>query len=183
MKADRIRARLDEATREQLLVRLSRSIKDSDQLDGFVVGHGSEWLLLALVGTGIEFDGHVAVRLGDLSKVELRRDSFARQVLAARGQWPPASAEVDLDTAEGLVRSAADLQPLVTLHIEAIDPDVCFIGRPVRFTKRSVRLLEITPRAVWEAQPTKCRFRVITRVDFGSGYEDALAMIGGAPPA
>jgi hypothetical protein len=58
---------------------------------------------------------------------------------------------------------------------------VCFIGHPVRFTSRSVHLLGITPQAQWEVNPEKWAFADVTRVDFGGRYEEALALIGGAP--
>lgn len=99
-----------------------------------------------------------------------------------RGEWPPAGAEVDLDGTAELVRTASEVAPLVTLHFERDDPTVCFIGRPVRFTKTSVQLLEIDPQAEWEASPSKWRLADVTRVDFAGRYEQALALVGGAPP-
>jgi hypothetical protein len=80
-----------------------------------------------------------------------------------------------------LIADAAELAPLVTLHIEKEDPNVCFIGRPVRFGRRSVRLLEISPEADWADRPTKWRFDDLTRIEFGGRYEEALMLIGGLP--
>ena len=82
----------------------------------------------------------------------------------------------------GLIRTEADVAPLVTLHTEVVDPTVCFIGRPARLTHRSVRLLEITPQGEWHDRPTKWVFSDVTRVGFGGRYEDALALVGGPPP-
>lgn len=69
----------------------------------------------------------------------------------------------------------------MTLHIEVRDPTVGFIGRPVRFTSRSVHLLEVSPQAEWGDHPTKWAFPDVTRVEFGGRHEEALALIGGAP--
>jgi hypothetical protein len=180
-----VRAELDKAAQEQALVRVSRSIRRSDKLDGFVVGLGQAWVLLAVLDHSIYLNGYAALRLGDVSRVALRGgpDSFVGRALAARGEWPPVSVDVDLGSVAELVRTAAEVATLVTLHIEEDDPTVCFIGRPVRFTSRSVRLLEITPQAEWEDRPNKWAFADVTRVDFGGRYEEALALIGGAPPA
>lgn len=92
-------ADLDKAVREQALVRVRRSIRRSDKLDGFVMGVGQAWLLLALLDPNVYLNGYVAVRLADLSKVEVRAgpDSFVGRALAARGEWPPLSVDVDLD--------------------------------------------------------------------------------------
>jgi hypothetical protein len=180
-----VRAELDKAAQEQALVRVSRSIRRSDKLDGFVVGIGQAWVLLALLDHNIYLNGYAALRLSDVSKVERRGgpDSFMGRALAARGEWPPVGVDVDLDSVGELIRTAAEVAPLVTLHIEEDDPTVCFIGRPVRFTGRSVHLREITSQAEWEKRPTKWAFADVTRVEFGGRYEEALTLIGGAPPA
>jgi hypothetical protein len=184
-KGRNVGADLETAVREQTLVRVSRTIRRNDKLDGFVVGIGQAWVLLAVLDANIYLNGYAALRLGDVSKVKRRGgpDTFVGRALAARGEWPPVAADVDLDSVADLVRTASDVAPLVTLHVEEDDPDVCFIGRPLRFTSRSVHLLEITPQADWHDHPTKWAFADVTRVDFGGRYEEALALIGGAPPA
>jgi hypothetical protein len=176
---------LEAAARAQSLIRVSRSIRRSDKIDGFVVGLGQAWVLMAVLDPNIDLHGYMGLRLSDVSKVKRRGgpDTFVGRALAARGEWPPVAVEVDLDSVAGLIKTAADVAPLVTLHIERDDPTVCFIGRPIRFTSRSVRLLEITPQAEWEQSPTKWAFVDITRIEFGGRYEDALALIGGPPPA
>jgi len=180
-----VRAELAKAAEDRALVRISRSIRRSDKVDGFVVGLGQEWVLLALLDANIYLDGYVALRLTDVSKVKRRGgpDTFVGRALTARGHWPPVAVDVDLDSVAELIRTAAEMAPLVTLHIEAEAPDVCFIGRPVRFARRSVRLLEIDPQAEWNSKPTKWAFDELTRVEFGGRYEEVLALIGGPPPA
>jgi hypothetical protein len=178
-------ADLDRAAQEQTLVRVIRTIRRSDKLDGFVVGVGQAWVLLALLDPNINLNGYVAVRLADVSKVEPRGgpDTFVGRALSARGEWPPMSVDMDLDSVGELIRTAAEVAPLVTLHIEEDDPTLCFIGRPVRFTSRSVHLHGITPEAEWEDSPDVWAFADVTRVEFGGRYEDALALVGGTPPA
>jgi hypothetical protein len=180
-----VRGRLESALKEQSLVRVSRAIRRSDKIDGFVVGIGQGWVLLAELDHSIDLNGFQALRLKDLAKVEVRGgpETFAGRALAARCQWPPVGAEVDLDSLTGLIRSAAEAAPLVALFIEEEDPGVCFVGRPVGFTSRSVHLLEISAQAEWNQEPSKWRLVQVTRVEFGSRYEEALALVGGAPPA
>jgi hypothetical protein len=43
-------------------------------------------------------------------------------------------------------------------------------------------MLEIDPHAQWDPDPSAHKISEITRVNFGGGYEDALALVGGAPP-
>jgi hypothetical protein len=77
--------------------------------------------------------------------------------------------------------SAGGLFPLVTVHREVMDPDVCWIGRILGVDRGSVSLLEITPDATWEEKPESFRLSEITRVNFGGDYETALHLVGGDP--
>lgn len=180
-----IRASLTEAARDQASVRIARStLRRSNKVEGFVVAVGKVWVLLAVLDPNVDLDGYAALRLDDVSKVERRGgpDTFVGRALAARGQWPPVTVDVNLDDVADLLRTASDVAPLVTVHIEEDDPTVCYVGRPVRYSKRSVHMLDITPEAVWEKEPTEWPFVMLTRVEFGGRYEDALALVGGPPP-
>jgi hypothetical protein len=176
---------LAEAQDRLTLVRLTRAIRRADKLEGFVAGVGHRWVLLSLVDDGAYLNGFAAIRLTDVKGVVPwgGSESFAVRALRGRGEWPPHSPEISLDSAGGLLRDAADVSPLVTLHVEVDDPTVCFIGRPVVIAARSVRLLEVTPDASWEEMPTTYRFSDVTRIEFGGRYEAALASVAGAPPS
>jgi hypothetical protein len=177
--------RLATALKEQSLIRVSRTLRRSDKIDGFVVGIGQAWVLIAELEHASDLNGFQALRLGDIAKVQQRGgpETFVGRALVARGQWPPVGADVDLDNAVDLIRSAAEAAPLVALFMEEEDPGVCFVGRPVRLTSRSVHLLEISAQAEWSDNPTKWRLADVTRVEFGSRYEEALTLVGGAPPS
>src|SRR5687768_3957557 len=66
------RAELQNAAREQSLVRLSRSIRRTDPLDGFVVALGQTWVLLAVLDHNIYLNGFAALRVADVKKVKRR---------------------------------------------------------------------------------------------------------------
>lgn len=166
------------------VVRVGRSIPRADTVEGVVVGIGAEWVLIAVVDPMVVLDGLVAVRLADVTKV--RRcggaDSFVGRALRARGQWPPpGDATLDLDGTRELLITAAAASALVTIHIEEVRTDVCFIGRPVRVGPRVLRLREITPEAEWTDEPSRWRLPDITRVEIGGSYEAALLVVGGSP--
>ena len=160
-------------------------MRQAEKLEGFVPGAGETWLLLARLDPNfIELDGYVAVRLGDIKKVEVRGGpaSFVGRALAARDQWPPIAVDLNLDDTPELFRVAADLSPLISLYIEAEEPNMCFVGKPVRFTKRKVHLLEVDAEAEWRDDgPSKWAFDEVTRVEFSTHYEEALARV--SPPA
>ncbi|GCD18844.1 hypothetical protein ACFO3K_17885 [Cellulomonas algicola] len=185
-----LRATLAAAVRERTAVRVTRRIRKAASIDGYVVDVGRAWLLVAVLGDDIRLDGWTAVRLSDVRRVRERVDesaAFYRAALTARGEWPPgppsSTGSLDLDDVGGLVRTAGAAAPLVTIHVEEDDPSVCFVGRPERVGPKHLRLREITPGATWDDTTTRWRLRDLTRVDVGGGYEDALALVGGPPPA
>jgi hypothetical protein len=169
---------------EQLsLVSIDR--RDFDDVEGYIVGLGSEWLLMAVLNPAIVLDGYCALRLDDVKRVRHRHNGeMAACALALRHQWPPTapSTPVALDSVRKLIAAMTTLSPLITVHLEADDPDVCFIGALSELGARSLRLLEVNPRGVWTARPTKYRLDRVTRLDVGGRYEQAvLAFAGDAP--
>jgi hypothetical protein len=178
--------RLGQAERRQELVTVRRAIKGADRLHGYVLAVGSRWILMAELASGIYLDGVVAVRVKDV--VEVRRDSmsgrFVRRALELHGEWPPRlpAGAVTLAKTRELIKSCAKLAPLVTLHVEYNDPDVCYIGVPVGWGKRSVKLLGVTPQATWETSPDSWKLADLSRVEFGGRYERTLDEVAGPAP-
>jgi len=174
---------LEAAARRKLLVRFTRPFEQGS-VNGYVLAVGPRWLLSALVGDGIRFNGFQCFRLRDVRKLQIPHPhaEFFKAALKKRGERLPRRPRVSVASIEELLRSANQSFPLVTIHREAIDPDVCWIGRVLGMDRRRVTLLEIDPDACWDDGPTHFRLNEITRVDFGGDYEDALYMVGGPPP-
>lgn len=180
----RISAALAQSRNELELVRLARH-RDLATVEGFVIEVGPEWVLLSGLDPAIRLDGHVAVRRDDISEVrQPSTGEFVHRALELRGQWPPAGPAfpVDLTDARTLLRSLHGSAPLVTVHAEYDDPDQCFIGAIGGLGTRTLRLREVTPRAVWTVAATRQRIDRITRVDVGGAYEQALLDVAGPTP-
>jgi hypothetical protein len=142
-------------------------------------------VLLHHVNDSISLNGYVAVRLADVSRViPDRSEAFVRRALELQGEWPPGPppGDVDLATTRGLVDLFAALHPLVTVHAERQDPDICRIGVPYQVERGRLGLIEVTPQATWDAErPGVHRLRRITRLDTGQRYERALWSVAGTP--
>ena len=181
----KVRARLAAAAAQEdmALARLDLGF-DMDTVDGYVLGVDQEWVLVALFDSAVVLNGHVAVRVEDIRRVERRHNGdFAQQALALRGQWPPVmpDPEPDLDSTRSLVGSLMH-EPALTVRADHDTPDLALVGVPVELDERHLGLLEITPRAVWLSKPTKHRLAGLTRVDFGGRYEQALLSVAGPMP-
>jgi len=173
--------RLRKAMRERQLVRF-RSRFQGHESHGYVQAVGTRFFLLALVSDRIRLDGYECFRIDDIRA--LRQDPYAAFMEAAlkkRGEKLGRAPHIDVSDIGKLLRSAAKAFPLVTIHIEMIAPEVCYIGRVGDVGGWSFSLRAIRPDGSWESDYTPYRLSSITRVDFGADYEDALYLVGGEP--
>jgi hypothetical protein len=157
---------------------MSRRFEDFP-VRGYVLDVGPRFFLLAVVTDRLWFDGFQCLRVADVKGVG--RDpyaDFSEAALKKRSERKPTKPRISVDGIEELLRSAGRAFPLVAIHREKVDPDVCQIGRVIGVEAEHVGLLEIAPDATWDKSPTEYRLREITRVDFGGDYEDALYIVG-----
>jgi len=169
--------------RNRSLVRFRRPFENG-VVDGYVVAVGRDLFLIALISDQIRFNGFQAFRVVDVR--DLRSHPFAtfmESALKKRHEPKPRKPKVSVRSLRALLLSATKLFPLVTIHRERVDADVCHIGRLVSVGEKTLAILEIGPGAVWDKFPTRYALTQVTRVDFGGDYEDALHMVGGDPPA
>ena len=174
-------AKLVEAMHSHEFVRFSRRF-ESPKIRGYVLDVGPQFFLLALVSDRLWFDGFECFRIIDVRDVGLDPyAAFAETALRKRGERRPKKPRISVANVDDLLLSAGKAFPLVTIHREQVDPDVCCIGRVQGVNQGRVSLLEIGPDAIWEGNPEEYRIKEITRVNFGGDYEDALHLVGGEP--
>ncbi|MEU2351170.1 hypothetical protein [Modestobacter sp. NPDC049651] len=92
------------------------------------------------------------------------------------------SPELDLADVASVVGSASAVTAMVSVFDEFARPDVCWIGT-VSMDESTLRLLEVNTRGGWARKPRTFDATDVTRIDFGGGYEEALRLVAGAPPA
>jgi hypothetical protein len=170
------------ATRSRVIVKFWSPFEEGST-EGYVLDIGPEFFLLLLVDDKMRFNGFQCLHLQDVRKLQVpaKYAAFVEAALRIRGERVEKKPRVRLDNIEELLLTANRIFPVVAIHRERVNPDVCHIGRVVKIEKGSVFLEEIGPDAKWDDQPTDYRLREITRVDFGGGYEEALVLVGGVP--
>jgi len=166
----------------KVLVRFSRPF-DVGSTEGYILDAGAEFFLMALVDDTIHFDGFLCLRYKDIRKLQApaKFETFIAAALKQRGERIAKPPSVSLASISDLLLTAATNFPLVTIHREKADPEVCHIGRIAGLSKKQVALLEIGPDAIWHEAPTLYSLKEITQIGFGGGYEDALFLVGGEP--
>ena len=170
------------ATRSREIVKF-RSPFEEGSTTGYVLDVGPEFFLLLLIDDAVRFNGFQCLRLRDVRKLQVpaKYAAFHEAALRVRGEIAEKKPRVRLDKVSEILRTASKAFPLIAIHREKVNPDVCRIGRVTGIDESNVQMLEIGPDAIWETKPTEYRLREITRVDFGGDYEEALFLVGGAP--
>lgn len=171
---------VDRIIRSQYLVKLNRKPLDESALYGFVLGYSDTLTLLHILETHTyTLNGYSVVRNEDVSfyAVYDRPDYyFDSRVLRLKGIKPESQPEISVASLPDLLTSIDKHYPLTTIHREEISDEICFIGRLAGMTLKTFTLYELDDCAEWLG-PHRYRFADITRVDFGGGYEEALALV------
>jgi hypothetical protein len=181
--AKRTSSKLAMALDDKLLVKFTRPFEDG-WVQGYVLDIGPRFLLMAIVGDDVWFDGFQCFRLSDVRELEVphKYAAFAEAALRKRGERIPKKPRVSMASLEELLLSAGRAYGLVSIHREQVNPDWIDIGRVVGVDDGRVKLLPIKPDASWDNEPNVYRLSEITCVDFGKDYENALQLVGGPSP-
>jgi len=177
----KVHARLTRAIGEQHMIRVQRTPKFSDRLNGFVVAVGEEWALLAQSSDGGFFDGHLAFRLRDVKRI--RRDkTFETTFAKTQPEWPPTPPhDVGLDSTSEVIEGLARDGALIGIQKEN-EREAMWIGTLDELRKRVVYLHEVRPDATWHPAPLGYKLKAITTVEVGTHYLRGLAAIAGTAP-
>ena len=178
---DKIRGRLRRAERDQRMVGITSKLQHANQLDGFVVGVGTEWVVVAHTRDGGFFDGYGAVRLRDIARVRPDRTiegAFAR----TRPEWPPTNPfDVNLDSTAGVIEGLGRGGTLIGIQKQK-KSDTIWIGTLDEVIGKWVYLNLVRRDAIWNEEPLGHKLKPITTVKVGTSYLVALAAIAGARP-
>jgi hypothetical protein len=146
---------------------------------GYVVGVGANWALLQLIDSHGVSDGFRALRLGTVSEVEPvdPEESLLPRVIAAR----PVTLEVpdvSLDDARALLEGVRRHFALIYLVTDDLEGGAFWIGEIASLDDGGVMLRKVSATGEW-ADQAYYRYESITRIGFGGGYEEALALAAG----
>lgn len=166
--------------RKQTIIRLySRFV--AGHFHGYLAGWSEEWLMIKDIHDTMQVNGFTVFRRTALKElVEAPYQKFVREAIELRGRdWPShqIGKDMDLSDSRSIIESACSKFPLVTIHIEREDPNVCYIGREPGFDKKRLYWTEIDPDARLEKDSSSHKLKDITRIEFGGLYEKALWMV------
>jgi len=173
--------KLAKAHESSALVRVERAHRYSDRLDGFVVGVGKKWAVLARTMDGGYFGGYVAFRLSDVTEVSRER-GFEPRFSRRQPEWPGVlRQEFDLGSTRRMLRSFAAISPLIAIEKERERPAM-WIGEIEEIDAEWLWLVEVRRKATWYKHSRGYRVRAITAVSICTHYLTALAAVAGRAP-
>ncbi|CAM3471773.1 hypothetical protein [Parendozoicomonas haliclonae] len=143
---------------------------------GILLDASRELLLLQTISDQINLDGYQVLRRRDISHIErpAPQQEFLMKALSLRNQKPTHPGQINLNCMETALKSISRLSPLVTIRQEITDPDFCWIGRIHKVDNECLFMQSISPEALLERGSDTYDTELITRVNFGGAYEDAL---------
>ena len=161
-------------------VRVYREDFEEGHVDGFLVGLGREWFALHVVSSSVHLDGFSCMRYADVTELHAPPPfgGLTDKVLVKRGEQVAGELSMKLDSVQALLESVPRKHRLVTVYLEEIDPDVCYVGEVLGFEDGNLVLRYINPAGVWSDDLDHYSLTDLTRVDFGGGYLEALEMVG-----
>lgn len=163
------------------LVKINREPIDENPLEGFLIERTKDLLLLNLVNPDVVcLNGYSVIRHRDVRKLKVqRKDSFLIRALNLKKLSPSGPCDISIASWPDLLVSLNRQFPLFTIHQEALDSEVCYVGRLAARSATTFGIKEIDPDARW-SRSRSYKFKDLTKVDFGGGYENALAQLAAA---
>lgn len=152
-------------------------IKGSGRTMGFVVGFSENLILFHVVNMDdFRLNGYNVIRIDDVKEYRAFDKSEFWQSRAVRRLRlkPVRPIGISLSSFPELLESITKRYPLITLHLEKTKPKLCYIGPLLSMAKATFTIDDLDSNAEWSG-PRRFKFKDITRVDFGGGYEKALA--------
>jgi hypothetical protein len=178
--AEALHSALEKAWASYALVRLRRTDPSWDDIDGYVVGMGAAWVLVAEFDDGFRPSGWAALRRADLAEVVVKEYPLAwRRALEHQGFWPPAAPvpSVALSDTRALIESARAVAPTMCLFDEADVADGLWVGEVAELEVDHLWLREILPSAEWDPELGHWLLDDITRISIADPYAQVLAAI------
>ncbi|MCB2153992.1 hypothetical protein KQI84_03845 [bacterium] len=170
--------KLERFRRDGVIVRTRSRFDDSFYQQGYILAWSPKWLLLKLVSDDILANGYSAELVSTLKSIKRARNGeFVRKALELRSQsWPHEDevGRIKLTSKRGVIESALEFFPLVSVHPLRTAPDILFIGREPSFSDGEMDWREISIQGEMDDGLRWHRMKPITRIDFGGLYEQAL---------
>ena len=174
---------LEYALAEHTLVRIARGAFEETcpEFEGVVIGLSDSLVCLAILDDRVRYNGIDTFYRDQVSDLEIPAPhaTFYETALRLRGDCAPQAPPLDLSSMRDVIDSISTIAPLIVIHRERQEPEICEIGQVTALDAKTFQMREIDPGADWADEVSEFRYEDISRVGFGGEYESALALVAG----
>lgn len=169
------REELERAMKSGGPVRIFRKGMEDAWIEGFVIGCGPEFFVMAVLDDAPGLDGFGCLRYTAVSKCVNPAPSAGAiaKALRAQGERPERPEELAAPELADILKFASRRYGLVTIEDQE-DPEGALIGRVRLVSASFLQIRFIGPDADWDPELTEMDFDEIRRVDFGGAFEQDL---------
>ena len=159
------------------LFQVKRRPQGVGRLTGFVMAWSESLVLFHQLDDNVFcLNGYSVINADDVSDYRVfdRDDYWQRRAVSLHKLKPVIPNEVSVTNWRELFGSVASHFPLVTLHTERRNPDVCYVGQVLKVSEATLTVRDLDCNCEWQ-KPRRLKLTDITRVEFGDGYSMSLA--------
>lgn len=159
------------------LVEFKRGSKGRAKVAGFATAFSDTLILLQVLDwDSFRLNGYTLIPADDVSDYRVFDSPKFWQCRAVKlfRQTPKNPKGLLIGSYREFLKSNVGKDRLVTLHVENTKPDVCYVGVVVSVTEKTVAIEDLNSNAEWTGL-RRLKLTDLTRIDFGGGYEEALA--------
>lgn len=184
MKKSKIRRRLEKSLNDGRIATVVRDAFEITMTDGFVIALTDDWLVMHTLEDGVYLDDIVMLRRRDVSRVWFRDDNaYHHRAIVGLDQSIAAFECKSGVSASGLLSAASAKADIFAVHLETLDEEPLFIGRLVKFRKKSFDFHYVGRDGVWREYVDRLKYRHVTRIEVGGRYLEALNRFADPYPA
>lgn len=185
LKPKSIPARLREALRERVLVRIWRENLEPGSFTGYIAAVGQDRFLLWALGDYIGFDGMFVLRYKDVTRLETpdHHADFLEKAIKLRKLDPELPITFPLDDLQQILAAAAERAPVTSIYVDTeAENEICYIGKLLGFEQEGFTVQEVSPHAEWLREPSFFGWDEVSCISMNEPYALALFEVAGNPP-
>lgn len=160
------------------LIEVTRAI-DESPWQGFLVAESESLVVLHRVSDRFDLDGYCAFRREDIASIaeSFERRDLIQRALRLNRQSPTAPKRIDCTSVRSLMESAQAEFGVLVIEREKVQSDEVQVGT-IRMTSEDTYVLRwLSVNAEWDNDDRPFRYRDVTKLEFGAGYEQTLLAV------
>jgi hypothetical protein len=161
-----------------VLVEVIRAM-DEPPWQGFLVAESKSLVVLHRVSDRFDLDGYCAFRRDDIVSIaeSFEKRDLIQRALRLNRQDPMVPEQIDTESMRSLMQSVQATFGVLVVEQEQTQPDEVQVGT-IRMASEDTYVLRwLSVNAEWENDDRPFRYRDVTKLEFGAGYEQTLLAV------